>query len=94
MRDYEVDVHCPLCNAQTRLSRLMAHAKKSHPNVSAADFIKALKHKISSDPSTVDLRRVTRSVDMISATERVRNVRDQHHSGTFSGGAIGGGKKR
>ena len=94
MRDYEVDVHCPLCNAQTRLNRLMAHAKKSHPDVRTADFKKALEQKISSDPSTVDLRRVTRSVNMVSATERVRDVRDQHHTATFSGGAIGGGKKR
>ena len=94
MRDYEVDVHCPLCNAQTRLTRLMAHAKRSHPDVSAADFKKALEQKISADPSTVDLKRVTRSVNMVSATERVREVRDQHHTATFSGGAIGGGKKR
>lgn len=94
MRDYEVDVHCPLCDAQTRLNRLMAHAKRSHPDVSAADFKKALEQKISADPSTVDLKRVTRSVNMVSATERVREVRDQHHTATFSGGAIGGGKKR
>ncbi len=94
MRDYEVDVNCPLCNAQTRLNRLMAHAKRSHPDVSAADFKKALEQKISADPSTVDLKRVTRSVNMVSATERVREVRDQHHTATFSGGAIGGGKKR
>lgn len=94
MRDYEVDVHCPLCNAQTRLNRLMAHAKKAHSEVSAADFKKALEQKISADPSTVDLRRVTRSVNMVSATERVRDVRDQHYTATFSGGAIGGGKKR
>jgi hypothetical protein len=59
-----------------------------------ADFKKALEQKLSSDPSTVDLRRVTRSVNMVSATERVRDVRDQHHTATFSGGAIGGGKKR
>ncbi len=94
MRHYEVDVHCPLCNSQTRLNRLLAHAKKAHPDVSAADFKKALEQKLSSDPSTVDLRRVTRSVNMVSATERVRDVRDQHHTATFSGGAIGGGKKR
>lgn len=94
MRDYEVDVHCPLCNAQTRLNRLMAHAKKAHPDVSAADFKKALERKISSEPSAVDLRRVTRSVNMVSATQRVRDVRDQHHTATFSGGAIGGGKRR
>ncbi len=72
----------------------MAHAKRSHPDVSAADFKKALEQKISADPSTVDLKRVTRSVNMVSATERVREVRDQHHTATFSGGAIGGGKKR
>ena len=94
MRDYEVDVHCPLCNAQARLNRLMAHAKKAHPDVSAADFKKALERKISSEPSAVDLRRITRSVNMVSATQRVRDVRDQHHTATFSGGAIGGGKRR
>jgi len=55
----------------------VAHAKKAHPDVSAADFKKALEQKLSSDPSTVDLRRVTRSVNMVSATERVRDVRDQ-----------------
>lgn len=94
MRDYEVDVRCPLCNAQTRLNRLMAHAKKAHSDVSATDFKKALEQKISSDPSAVDLRRGTRSVNMVSATERVRDVRDQHHTATFSGGAVGAGKKR
>ena len=94
MRDYEIDVRCPLCHAQTRLNRLMAHAKKSHPDMSAADFKKALKQKINADPSTVDLKRVTRSVNMVSATDRVRDARDQHHTVTFSGGAIGGGKKR
>ena len=81
MREYEVDVNCPLCNAQTRLNRLRAHAKKSHPDVSAADFKKALEQKINSDPSTVDLRRVTRSVNMVSATVRVGR--------TCSGGAVG-----
>jgi len=72
----------------------MAHAKKAHPDVSAADFKKALERKISSEPSAVDLRRITRSVNMVSATQRVRDVRDQHHTATFSGGAIGGGKRR
>jgi hypothetical protein len=94
MRDYEIDVHCPLCNAKTRLNRLMAHAKKSHPEVSALDFKGALDQKVRSDPTTVDLKRVTRSVDMVSATDRVRDVRDQHYTATFSGGAIEGGKKR
>ena len=94
MRHYEVDVHCPLCNSQTRLNRLLAHAKKAHPDVSAADFKKALEQKLSSDPSTVDFRRVTRTVNMVSATDRVREVRDQYHTSTFSGGAISGGKKR
>ena len=41
MRDYEIDVECPFCTAKTRLNRLMAHAKKSHPEVSASDFKKA-----------------------------------------------------
>jgi uncharacterized Zn finger protein (UPF0148 family) len=94
MRDYEVDVRCPLCNAQTRLNRLTAHAKKSHPDVISGDFKNALEQKINSDPSTVDLKPVTLSVNMISATERVLDVRDQHHTATFAGGAIGGGKRR
>lgn len=94
MRDYEVDVRCPLCTAQTRLNRLMAHAKKAHPEVNAADFKKALKQKLGSDPSAMDLRRSTRSVSMVSATDRVRDVRNQHHTATFSGGAIGVGKRR
>lgn len=59
MRDYEIDVQCPFCAAKTRLNRLMAHAKKSHPEVSASDFKKALGQKIKSDPSTVDLSRVS-----------------------------------
>lgn len=93
MRDYEIDVKCPFCTAKTRLNRLMAHAKKSHPEVSTSDFKKALDQKIKSDPSTVDLSRVTRSVNIVSATQRIREVRDQHHAGTFSGGAVDGGKR-
>lgn len=72
----------------------MAHAKKSHPEVSELDFKNALDQKVRTDPSTVDLKRVTRLADMVSATQRVRDVRDQHYTATFSGGAIGGGKKR
>lgn len=94
MRDYEVDIRCPLCNAKTRLNRLMAHARKSHPDVSLAKFKKVLEQKVNSDPSIADLRRVTSPVNMVSATDRVRDVRDQYHTATFSGGAIGGGKKR
>ncbi len=94
MRHYEVDVHCPLCNSQTRLNRQLAHAKKAHPDVSAADFKKALEQKLGSDPSTMDFRRITRTVNMVSVTHRVRDVRDQYHTSIFSGGAISGGKKR
>lgn len=72
----------------------MAHAKKSHLEVSELDFKNALDQKVRTDPSAVDLKRVTRLADMVSATQRVRDVRDQHYTATFSGGAIGGGKKR
>jgi hypothetical protein len=72
----------------------MEHVKRSHSDLSAADFNKAWEQKIIADHSTVDMRRVTRSVNMVSATERVRYVRDQHRTGTLSGGAIGSGKKR
>ena len=61
----------------------MAHAKKSHPEVSELDFKNALDQKVRTDPSTVDLKRVTRLADMVSATQRVRDVRDQHYTAPF-----------
>ena len=96
MQPWEVDIKCPLCGAKVRLNRIEKHRNRKHPDISSEEFEAELVRSVSSDPSTVDTKRVVRSAADANGTKALMQARNltKRVTSVISGGAIELGKRK
>lgn len=91
----QIDVTCPLCGVQTRLTLIGKHGLRKHPEFSTSEFEACLIKALEEGELKFDTKRVPRSFDMTTATSVLRrHIYGGNAAVPYSGGAFELGKRR
>ena len=96
MKDWQLDINCPICGEKFLAKRVLKHKNKKHPDIGSDEFVAAIRAAVGRGENVLDTRRVvSKGAELAGKSIFSREICNSvKWFSVVPGGAIGLGRKK